>query len=139
MARQIKNRREDLYINDVPPEILDETTLSADGFVKNTDYAGTDGGVIKVGNTYGTSTTGSGALVAVTRTNEQYASAGSNLFIGKGTLENIKFSLVLSVLNELANTAAPEAADGTVVSGLYGTKVDGEWVWSFGTITPPTP
>lgn len=95
MARHIKNRREDLYINEVPPEILDETTLDADGFVKNTDYATTTvGGVVKVSASQGTNMSAGGVLFGTTRTLEQYNAAAGTMLVCKGTIENVIFDVV---------------------------------------------
>lgn len=66
-------------------------------YVKNTDYATSDkGGVIKVTNAYGVQMV-NGNLTGYTRNATQYASANANLVVAKGTLENIKESLVTSV------------------------------------------
>lgn len=59
-------------------------------YVKNTDYATTSkGGVVKQSSTYGSGIT-NGFLYAAPKTLEGYTSASDNIFIGKGTLENIK-------------------------------------------------
>ena len=59
-------------------------------YVKNTDYAGSTGGVIKAGSAYNDySLTNDGYLRANVRTYEQYQADGNNSFIGKGTLENV--------------------------------------------------
>lgn len=67
---------------------LEQSDLS--DYVKNTDYA-TDskGGVIKVNTALGTEISSTGGLRAITKTYEQYNSAANNIFIGKGTLENV--------------------------------------------------
>ena len=44
-----------------------------------------------------TSVTSSGTLQADTRTYEQYTSAGNNMFIGKGTLENVLTNRIGSI------------------------------------------
>lgn len=139
MAKQIKNRREDLYINEVPPEILDETTLSADGFVKNTDYASTTtGGVIKVQTAGGTSVSaGSGVLISVERTAEQYSSGSRNMFISKGTFENV----LLDVFAKLLRNSIPDAhwealATNTKVSFALNKESDGSYNLDIVTQTP---
>lgn len=115
-----------------------KNNLNKSGYVKNTDYAtGSTAGVIIASNSYGLSVTSGGSLVGATRTSAQYDSNTGNMIISKGTLENVKLSLVLQALSTIADTNVPGAVDGTVVSGLYATKVDGEWIWAFGTITPP--
>ena len=59
-------------------------------YVKNTDYANYDnGGVIKTSSGQGTNMTASGFLQASVRTYAQYVNGSENLFIGKGTLENV--------------------------------------------------
>ena len=59
-------------------------------YVKNTDYAtASKGGVVKQSSTYGSGIT-NGFLYAAPKTLEGYTSASDNIFIGKGTLENIK-------------------------------------------------
>lgn len=59
-------------------------------YVKNTDYASASkGGVVKQSSTYGSGIT-NGFLYATPKTLEGYTSASDNIFIGKGTLENIK-------------------------------------------------
>ena len=63
--------------------------LEGSGFVKNTDYAtSTTGGVIKTSSTYGTAVT-SGALKGATKTATQYESASDDMFVSKGTLDNL--------------------------------------------------
>ena len=113
MAKQIKNRREDLYINEVPPEILDETTLSADGFVKNTDYASsTTAGVIKIAPSSGTTITSGGTIQGSVRTVEQYVSAATSLIISKGTLENVLVEILAQTLATYLGDAYTEAETG---------------------------
>lgn len=142
MAKEIKNRRENILINEIPPEILDKTSLEAalstDGFVKNTDYPSASiAGVIKLNPNRAVSHA-NGALQSTVVTAENYEAMNNAAFVSKGTLENVIMLLVLGILNDLADVAAPSAEDGTVVSGLYAKRIDGEWTWAFGTITPPT-
>lgn len=68
---------------------LDESDLS--DYVKNTDYAGSNkAGVIKTTADYGTSITSVGALISATKTYQQYQNTTTpNMFISKGTLENV--------------------------------------------------
>jgi hypothetical protein len=64
-----------------------DTTLQP--YVKNTDYAtSSKGGVIILNNNYATYIN-AGWLACLTKTYEQYTSALSNMFISKGTLENV--------------------------------------------------
>lgn len=141
VSKQFNNRRQPVLINEINPEILTETKLSADGFVKNTDYAKADiGGVFKTGTAYATAVTSSGALTSQAKTAEQYASGNTNMFISKGTLENVKSVFVSGGLSTIADTLSPTAAEGTVFKDLALVKgADGSWSVTFLTITPPTP
>lgn len=59
-------------------------------YVKFTDIAtSSKAGVIKFGNSYGTTVLSSGVLGGVTRTYDQYTSGSDYMLIGKGTLENV--------------------------------------------------
>ena len=141
VSKQFNNRRQPVLINAIDPEILTEAKLSADGFVKNTDYAKADtGGTIKTGNAYATAVTTAGALTSQTKTAEQYATSNANMFISRGTLENIKDKLVSGGLATIADALSPTAAEGTVFKDLALVKgADGAWTVTFLTITPPTP
>lgn len=137
MAKQIKNRREDLYINEVPPEILDktslETALSTDGFVKNTDYpSSSKAGVIKIGNGYGAAVTGAGILTCSIRTAEQFNNDGSSMFISKGTLLNVFAALIQQYIKEifLANVMEPDTSKNYAVTMEYN-SVTQEWGLDF--------
>ena len=67
-----------------------ENVITGKGLVSNTDYASSSkGGVIKTGSSYGTTMASAGTLRSVVKTYEDYSSAGSYMFIGKGTLENV--------------------------------------------------
>ena len=69
-------------------------------YVKNTDFAtGTTAGVVRSGSYYGTQTIG-GFLAGNPRTFEQYEEAINQIFISKGTLENIKDDYVKRGLTE---------------------------------------
>lgn len=71
-------------------------TNALTGYVKFTDYANeTTGGVIKTARTtFGAAVDGSGFLYASVKTKEQYDTATTNMFMAKGTLENIKYDIV---------------------------------------------
>lgn len=144
MSKQILNRREDVYVNATPPEILTEAKLSADGFVKDTDYAKADaGGVIKTGNAYAVSVTTAGALTSQVKTVEQYTSGNTNMFISKGTLENIFQTKSMNAWVNLMLVAGgvldPDTLpEGAVISDLTLTKTSGGFVFS-ATKTEPTP
>ena len=59
-------------------------------YVKNTDYASDNtGGVFKTSNSLGTAINSNGGLQARTKTYSDYTSGSNNMFIGKGTLENV--------------------------------------------------
>ena len=138
--KQIKNRRENIVINDIPPEILTEAKLSADGYVKNTDYpTSSTAGVIKAATSYGTTVTSQGFLGAQTRTAAQYPGDANTLLVGKGTLENIKGLLVSGALGTIADALVdPPAAEGTVFKDLALVKgADGAWTITFLTVVPP--
>lgn len=63
----------------------------AGNYVTNTDYAGANKvGVIRTNTDYGTGITSAGALISATKTYQQYQDATTpNMFISKGTLENV--------------------------------------------------
>lgn len=77
-------------------ELIGTTQVDLTGYVKNTDYAtSSKGGVIKVNSTScAISVTASGLLYASTKSLSAYNDAQTTIFIGKGTLENIKDDLV---------------------------------------------
>ena len=68
-----------------------ENVITGKGLVSNTNYASESvAGVIKVNNTYrATSVSSSGSLQTTTKTYQQYQGADNEMFIGKGTLENV--------------------------------------------------
>lgn len=66
-----------------------ENVITGKGLVSNTDYASSNGGVIKVSAGQGTATNSSGYLIGQTRTYTQYQSDANTLFVCKGTLENV--------------------------------------------------
>ena len=83
-----------------------ENVITGKGLVSNTDYAtSSKAGVIKTSGDVGTQgNTTTGVISAATKTYEQYQSALNNLFIGKGTLENVlaaKIGDIESILEEL--------------------------------------
>lgn len=139
VSKQFNNRRENILINDIPPEILTEAKLTADGYVKNTDYpTSTKAGVIKAATSYGTTVTPQGFLGAQTRTAVQYAGDANTLIVGKGTLDNVKDVIVTGGLATIADTLSPTALTGTVFKDLALVKgADGAWSLTFLTVTPP--
>lgn len=87
-------------------ELIGTTQVDLTDYVKKTDYAGTDGspGIIRTSVSYGTQMVASGYIRAGVDTLETYKTRGVNSFIGKGTLENIKYDLVKQGIT--ANTIA---------------------------------
>ena len=133
MAKQILNRRENIYTDGLPPEIA-----SVDTLVTNTDFATADkGGVIKYNTTIGTTVNSSGVLTGITRTEAQYNAGGNGMFICKGTLENIIATLVKRELIALLGGEDTDV-EGTELSGWFATKTaDG---WNVGAVKDtPTP
>ena len=85
MGKQILNRREAIYADEIPPEIADTS-----GFIKATSYAtDTTGGTVKVDDDYGVEVTSAGFLRGTVETAEDYAEAGNNLLVSKGTLDAV--------------------------------------------------
>ena len=82
------NYAEYIYINN-QWELLGKIGVQVDltDYVKNTDYAAFNkGGVIKVGNQVSMT---NGVITANSISYSTYSSASNNIFIGKGTLENV--------------------------------------------------
>lgn len=144
MAKEIKNRRENILINAIPPEILTEEAavdaaleaVSDEGYVKNTDYATADmGGVIKYNNTVGTTVNSSGVLTGITRSDAQYASGGNGMLICKGTLENIIAALVKRELIALLGGADADVT-GTTLTSWFAEKTADGWTVAAAKSTP---
>lgn len=80
-------------MNDLPviPTIPTKTSdLTNDsGFITNTDYAGSTGGVIRVTGYNGLAVNNTGVLYPTNNTYAEYQSAGNTWTISKGTLENV--------------------------------------------------
>ena len=112
--------------------------LKNKGFVTRTDYATATGtpGVIKTSSSYGTSMTSTGALIGVPKTVDTYNSGGSQMFICKGTIENIKGEIVKSVLASLADSDG-SAASGTKWDTLVLEKTADGYTLSFKNTTTP--
>ena len=68
-----------------------ENVISGKGLVSNTDYASTsNAGVIKTSNYWAIGTQqDTGNVYAIDKTYSEYTSGSSNMFISKGTLENV--------------------------------------------------
>lgn len=85
MAKQILNRREPIYAEELPAEIADTS-----GYIEATDYAtDTAGGTVKVDDAYGVELTAAGKLRGTVETAVNYAEASNNLLVSKGTLDNV--------------------------------------------------
>ena len=143
---EVKNRRENLYINEVPPEVLTEEaavdaaldavsnagyltaeTAATAGFVKNDDYASSDtGGVVKVSANFGSGISQSGIIYGAARTEAQYIAANNTLLISKGTLENIIQNLVKRELIALLGGLDTDAV-GTQLSLWFADKTADGW------------
>lgn len=68
---------------------LETQKVDLTNYVTNTDYANTSkAGVIKSSSTYATNVS-SGVLQSATKTYSDYSSGNNNMFISKGTLENV--------------------------------------------------
>ena len=68
---------------------LETQKVDLTNYVTNTDYANTSkAGVIKSSSTYATNVS-SGVLQSATKTYSDYTSGNDNMFISKGTLENV--------------------------------------------------
>lgn len=102
-------------------EHIGSTEVDLTDYVKNTDYAtNSTGGVFKVSSTYGLAMSQAGILYGSGRTYAQYQSAGTNLIVAKGTLEN-----VITGKGLVSNTDYPDnGASGVIkVGASYGTGV----------------
>jgi hypothetical protein len=67
-----------------------ENVINGKGLVSNTDYATTTtGGVIKLNVSYATQASAAGIMRAVTKSYAAYNSGTADMFISKGTLENV--------------------------------------------------
>ena len=141
VVKQIMNRRQAVVINNIDPEILTEAKLSADGFIKNDDYASAStGGVLKISTSYGVGVASTGNLTGAARTADQYISAPGTLIISKGTLEAAIVSVIENMLKGVANDGGnyDSAETGTTWTFLL-RKAEGGPSLEAVTMTPPTP
>ena len=102
-----------MYINN-QWELLGQKQIVVDltDYVKFTDYASSSkAGVFLTSSTYGTSTS-NGILVASNKNYSTYSSAVNNLFISKGTLEN-----VITGKGLVSNTNYADQTVGGVIKG----------------------
>lgn len=95
-------------------EYVGTTAVDLTDYVKNTDYAGDNAGVIKRSNAYGT-TLYSGYLVAGESSLEQYTTRQNSYFIGKGTLENVLTQYAKTVSITQADYDALETKDANTL------------------------
>lgn len=146
VAKQFNNRRENILINDIPPEILTEAKLTADGYVKNTDYAtATKAGVFKTSSNYRTYVnTSNGLLTCSEITAAQYPTASNDAFISKKTLENIFgdkwFDAWKTLMLSTAGVTNPDALPvGTTIGNLTLVKVEDGFDVTVTKTEPETP
>lgn len=86
-------------------EKFGDMEIDLSDYVKNTDYANaSSGGVVKTSDSYSTTITSNGALLGTVKSSTGYASGSNQMFISKGTLEN------------LAETWTFTLADGTEIT-----------------------
>ena len=112
--------KEEYQINETPLTAAQLAALNSGitadavaSFVKNTDYASwSKAGIVRVSEDLGTTANGYGYLQALTGTLTKYNSASNHYFIGKGTLENIKYDLVKRSIttNDITLTDEEKAA-----------------------------
>lgn len=80
-------------------ELIGDTKVDLTGYVKDTDYASDiNSGIIKLGGALGASLNANHNLQANVYSDANYNDKSSNIFISKGTLENIKNKYVKDAL-----------------------------------------
>lgn len=80
----------DEYIYNNGWELIGTTEIDLTDYVKNTDYAsGSKGGVFKTSSNFATTVTSGGYLVNGAKTYNEYQNANVNMFVSKGTLDNV--------------------------------------------------
>lgn len=112
---------------------LETQKVDLTDYVKNTDYATAEkGGTIRTSNASGLGIS-NGNLYAVTKAYDIYNSASNNMFIGKGTLENVitgknletSNNKVTSISSSSTNTEYPSAkAVYDYIQSLNGDEVN---------------
>ena len=88
----LKNTGKTVYFANIAGNPTDNSNLASalNGKVGFTDYAtSSTGGVLKIDNGLGTGVSAYGVLVGIEKTYSQYNNAYGDLFISKGTLENV--------------------------------------------------
>ena len=90
-----------------------ENVIKDKGLVSNTDYANDNtGGVIKTGGFGGSARQSStGVLYATIKTYNEYVSTSSNVFISKGTLENVITGKNLETANNKVTSISSNSTD----------------------------
>ena len=89
-----------------------ENVITGKGLVSNTNYAtSSTGGVIKTETGLGTYLNANGTIQASTRTYSQYNGANNELFIGKGTLENVIAGKNLETANNKVTSISASSTD----------------------------
>ena len=128
-----------------------ENVLTGKGYISNTNYA-TDstGGVIKTQSAAGTYMNSSGILYSSNKSYSAYTSASNNLFVSKGTLENViagkglvdstdlatkqdtltagnNITIASNVISSVSNYSTTEHVVGTWVDGkpVYEKQIEG--------------
>lgn len=137
-AEQIETNRRDISTltgvvgdeNSGLVKAVDDIETAMDDKVGNTDYAtSTNGGVFKLGN--GVTIGSTGVIRAMVRTDSDYEGDGTNLFVGKGTLENLLDAGYIQREIDIQSlvTALNSAITGTI-SATYDTT-NKKWVFSY--------
>ena len=110
-----------MYIDEEWEIVGRNITIDLQDYVKNTDYATySKGGVIKVDSAYGVQVL-NGFLLGANKGYANYQSAETNLFITKGTLEN-----VITGKGLVSNTDYASGTGGVVkINGTYALGISG--------------
>jgi hypothetical protein len=114
-------------------EYVGTTAVDLTGYVKNTDYAtSSTAGVFKTySGLYATAMTSAGCLYCLPKSLDSYKNDNSNMFIARGTLENIKNDYVKRAVteNDIELTADEQTSARTWLNAVgkedYATKENG--------------
>lgn len=89
--------------------VITKEDIDLSEYTKFTDYATTEkSGTIKTVDSFATDVDGSGFLYAKSKTADNYNTSSDNIFISKGTLENIKSDYVKAGVVSNSNTLTTE-------------------------------
>lgn len=89
--------------------VITKEDIDLSEYAKFTDYATTEkSGTIKTVDSFATDVDGSGFLYAKSKTADNYNTSSDNIFISKGTLENIKSDYVKAGVVSNSNTLTTE-------------------------------